>query len=158
MDFKPTRMFSHDLLGAELQRQCSGCHLNPGDTLHRRIKGNCAQCHRIDGWAPANFEHARYFFLDRDHDTTCETCHLNGDYGRYTCYGCHEHSRSRIREEHFEEGIRNFGSCVECHRSGDEDEAEWRWRSRGLGGEAGGGGYESEGEGEGGYGVREYDE
>ena len=49
-----------------------------------------------------------------------------------TCYGCHEHSRSKIREEHLEEGIHDYENCVDCHRSGDEDEAKYLWRSRRL--------------------------
>ena len=52
----------------------------------------------------------------------------------YTCYGCHEHSRSKIREEHLEEGIRDYENCVECHRSGDEDEAKRIWRSKDING------------------------
>ena len=58
------------------------------------------------------------------------TCHIDNDYSNYTCYGCHEHSRSKIREEHVEEGIYDYENCVECHRSGDEDEAECIWRSK----------------------------
>jgi hypothetical protein len=49
---------------------------------------------------------------------------MSDDYSRYTCYGCHEHSRSGIREEHLEEGIRDFEDCVECHRSGDAEDGE----------------------------------
>ncbi|MES9825295.1 MAG: hypothetical protein ABW127_12790 [Candidatus Thiodiazotropha endolucinida] len=64
------------------------------------------------------------------HDAECETCHVDNDFNNFTCYGCHEHSRSNIRGEHFEEGIFDYENCVERHRSGDEDEAEWRWRSR----------------------------
>jgi len=130
--FRPISRFSHDLLEPGLQEQCDGCHANPGDALHFKIKGNCAQCHNVEGWTPASFDHDNYFILDRDHDAACDTCHRDNDYGGYTCYGCHEHSRSNIREEHFEEGIRNYENCVECHRSADEDEAEWRWRSRGY--------------------------
>ncbi|MGB5638920.1 MAG: class III cytochrome C family protein, partial [Sedimenticolaceae bacterium] len=44
-----------------------------------------------------------------------------------------EHSRSKIREEHVEEGISQYESCVDCHRSGDEDEAERIWRSKRYG-------------------------
>lgn len=54
--------------------------------------------------------------FDRHHRTTCDTCHRNGDYSRYTCYGCHEHSPANVRAEHLKEGIRNFENCVECHR------------------------------------------
>ncbi len=43
---------------------------------------------------------------------------------RYTCYGCHAHSRSGIREEHLEEGIYRYENCVECHRSGEAEEGD----------------------------------
>ena len=86
--------------------------------------------HTQEAWLPATFEHEKYFRFDRHHDTDCATCHVNNDYGSYTCYGCHEHSRSKIRAEHVEEGIYQYENCVECHRSGDEDEAERIWRSK----------------------------
>ena len=75
------------------------------------------------------FEHEKYFRFDKHHRTECETCHMENDYNKYTCYGCHEHSRSKVREEHVEEGIYKYEICVECHRSGDEHEAERIWRS-----------------------------
>ena len=128
--FRPISNFSHNLLEATLQKQCDSCHDNPVDDLHRKIKGNCGSCHILDAWLPATFEHDKYFSFDRDHETECETCHINNDYADYTCYGCHEHSRSEIREEHVEEGIRDYENCTECHRSGDEDEAKRIWRSK----------------------------
>lgn len=131
--FRPISQFSHRLLEPSLQQQCDSCHSNPGDALHRKIKGNCTQCHTEEAWKPATFEHDDYFRFDRHHDTQCATCHVDSNYASYTCYGCHEHSRSKIREEHFEEGIREYESCVECHRSGDEDEAKRIWRSKEFG-------------------------
>lgn len=128
--FRPISQFSHNLLEASLQKQCDSCHSSPADDLHRKVKGNCSQCHTQDAWTPATFEHEKYFRFDKDHDTECVTCHINNDYANYTCYGCHEHSRSKIREEHVEEGIRDYENCVECHRSGDEDEAKRIWRSK----------------------------
>lgn len=128
--FRPIGHFSHDLLESDLQKQCDSCHNNPVDDLHRKVKGNCAQCHTQDAWMPATFEHEKYFRFDRDHDSECVTCHIDNDYASYTCYGCHEHSRSNIREEHVEEGIRDYENCVECHPSGDEDEAKRIWRSK----------------------------
>ncbi len=132
--FRPVGQFSHQLVAPDMQEGCDGCHDNPGDTLHRKIKGNCVQCHTTEGWAPATFEHEKYFSFDRDHDVACETCHIDNEYTEYTCYGCHEHSRSNIRGEHVEEGIYEYENCVECHRSADEDEAEYIWKSerRGL--------------------------
>ena len=128
--FRPISQFSHNLLEPALQKQCDSCHSNPGDALHLKVKGNCAECHAQEAWVPATFDHEKYFRFDRHHDTECATCHVNNDYANYTCYGCHEHSRSEIREEHVEEGIYDYENCVECHRSGDEDEAEYLWRSR----------------------------
>jgi len=128
--FRPISHFSHNLLETTLRKQCDSCHSSPVDDLHRKVKGNCGQCHNQDTWLPATFEHEKYFRFDRDHDTECVTCHINNDYAEYSCYGCHEHSRSKIREEHVEEGIRDYENCVECHRSGDEDEAKRIWRSK----------------------------
>lgn len=130
--FRPISQFSHMLLEPTLQKQCDSCHSNPGDSLHLKIKGNCGQCHTQEAWLPATFDHEKYFRFDRHHDSECESCHINNDYSSYTCYGCHEHSRSKIREEHVEEGILEYENCVECHRSGDEDEAERIWRSKGF--------------------------
>lgn len=130
MKFRPANQFSHDLLQVATRKQCNNCHENPGDTLHRKIKGNCGQCHNQDAWTPATFKHDKYFVLDRDHDVDCATCHVSNNYTRYTCYGCHEHSRAGVRREHREEGIRDFENCTECHLSADEDEAERIWKRK----------------------------
>lgn len=116
------RGFSHQMLQAELRGQCASCHAKPQDALHRQVGETCTQCHSQEAWSPATFDHDRYFLLDREHDTSCATCHVGQDFSRYTCYGCHEHSQSGIRAEHEEEGIRNFDNCVKCHRSADEPE------------------------------------
>ena len=129
--FRPISHFSHNLLEPTLQKQCENCHSNPGDSLHMKFDVKCAQCHSQEAWIPATFDHEKYFRFDRHHNTECATCHVSNDYVTYTCYGCHEHSRSEIREEHVEEGIYDYENCVECHRSGDEDEAKNLWRSRG---------------------------
>jgi hypothetical protein len=131
--FRPISQFSHRLLQPQVQKQCDGCHSMPGDALHQKLKGNCGTCHTQERWKPATFDHERYFRFDKHHTTDCQTCHVSSDYGSYTCYGCHEHSRSKIREEHVEEGIVDYENCVECHRSSDEEEAKQRMRSRGGG-------------------------
>ncbi len=113
--------FSHALLRVTTREHCAGCHKSPADSLHRRIQGNCKQCHGQERWKPATLDHAKLFALDRDHDVKCATCHTHDDYNRYTCYGCHEHREEKIRQEHEEEGIRNFENCVECHRNATEE-------------------------------------
>jgi hypothetical protein len=122
--FRQQRRFNHALLKKDTLLQCQGCHKSPADALHQQITGNCSQCHSQERWAPASFDHNKYFVLDRDHNARCVTCHLSNDYRRYTCYGCHEHSLANIRREHIDEGIRNFDNCVECHRSGDKHDIQ----------------------------------
>lgn len=129
--FRPISQFSHGLLERTAQERCDGCHTHPGDALHQRIEENCGECHSQEDWKPATFDHERHFRFDSDHTTECVTCHVDDNFGGYTCYGCHEHSRSEIREEHVEEGISDYENCAECHRSGDEDEAKELMRSRG---------------------------
>ena len=128
--FRPIGQFSHNLLEPEIEKQCDSCHANPGDALHLKITANCSSCHTQQSWTPATFDHDKYFRFDRAHTTECTTCHIESDYSNYTCYGCHEHSRSKIREEHVEEGIFDYENCTECHRSGDEDEAEYLWNRK----------------------------
>jgi len=113
-----TRMsFSHALLQQAMQANCATCHTAPANNLHRGLTTGCAQCHGTERWTPATFDHARLFLLDRDHNVPCATCHVNNDTRRYTCYGCHEHQPDRIGARHRREGIRDFESCVSCHRS-----------------------------------------
>lgn len=120
--WKEGARFRHDLLLPARAKSCVSCHAAPTDALHREAK-DCATCHATTAWKPATFEHSRYFVLDRDHRVSCDICHRGGDYGKYTCYGCHEHSPGRILAEHREEGItRKLDDCVTCHRSASEHE------------------------------------
>jgi hypothetical protein len=128
--WKPST-FRHDLLAAAEREPCLTCHkaVLPSDDLHRQVSEACGQCHGTDAWKPATFDHRKYFVFDRDHPAECTTCHTTASYKEYTCYGCHEHSERNVRGEHLEEGIRNFETCTDCHRSANEDEAERAWRS-----------------------------
>lgn len=122
--------FEHGLLAGAVLERCEGCHNPPTDRLHRQIRGSCKSCHETKGWKPATFDHDRYFVLDRDHRASCETCHPNSDFSRYTCYGCHEHSQAKVRAEHLEEGIRDFEDCVRCHRDPGVEPEEAHGRER----------------------------
>ncbi|MBU6503399.1 MAG: class III cytochrome C family protein [Burkholderiales bacterium] len=110
--------FSHDLLRAATREHCDTCHTAPADTLHRQLTGNCAPCHNLPAWKPATFDHDKFFRLDGDHKASCAICHSTGDYSRYTCYGCHEHTPANMKAKHREEGIgEDLDDCVRCHRS-----------------------------------------
>lgn len=119
-DWKSTTTFNHNMIQDSTKNNCLSCHKSPTDNLHSNFKTNCTPCHNTNKWTPANFEHSKYFVLDRNHNAKCTTCHITANYKNYTCYGCHEHTESNIIGEHREEGITNFNNCVKCHRSGNE--------------------------------------
>lgn len=129
-----TRVFRHERLSASLQRRCIGCHEGerPADDLHRKVADDCASCHTTKAWTPASFAHDQYFLLDRDHNVSCRTCHIeSAGYRQYTCYGCHEHTPLRVAAQHREEGISNLRDCVRCHRSASGEPGEGREGRRG---------------------------
>ncbi len=119
----------HEGLNISTREQCDICHVKPEGHLHQKIENNCNHCHSIIKWKPADFDHREYFVFDNNHKSECISCHQKENYSKYTCYGCHEHTPSKIKREHLEEGIRNYTDCVKCHRSGNEEEAERKWKS-----------------------------
>ena len=119
-------LFNHSMLDAKQSANCTSCHRDdkPGDDIHRS-QSSCGECHGTNRWRPATFDHDRYFPLQGEHWASCRTCHADpADYRKYTCYGCHEHSPSRIASEHREEGIGNYQNCIRCHRSGSKHGGE----------------------------------
>ncbi|NMW20855.1 MAG: hypothetical protein HKK67_04345 [Chlorobiaceae bacterium] len=118
---KALKPFMHEALSPVQQKECLICHLNkkPQDLLHRYAQGNCSECHGKKQWNPATFDHDRYFRLDSNHSVSCITCHTEpGNYRKYTCCNCHEHSPARIAWKHEKEGILNYQNCMKCHRDG----------------------------------------
>ncbi len=117
--------FRHELLSPAARSDCVSCHSRPSGALHRGFGTlNCAQCHTTTAWEPATFAHDRWFRLDGDHNVACTTCHVAGNYRRYTCYGCHEHQPAQMIAEHREEGIGNISNCARCHRNGSDERGE----------------------------------
>lgn len=113
--------FDHDLITDVNRINCMSCHEKPNDDLHSSLPNICSGCHATSQWSPATYDHSDYFVLDEDHNAKCNTCHTSTTNIKiYSCYGCHEHSESNIREEHNKEGIYNFTNCASCHKSGDE--------------------------------------
>jgi hypothetical protein len=118
--WKSSVVFNHNMIQDMERNNCRICHHAPGDSYHPLFKENCDQCHSTTKWLPSSFDHSLHFELDEQHNAACNTCHPNNNLANYTCYGCHEHSQNKIREEHTEHGIPNFSDCVACHRSGNE--------------------------------------
>lgn len=125
---KAVRTFRHELLSESLQKNCIECHRNkkPEDGMHRTAEANCSACHSITAWKPATFDHSSYFRLDNDHRASCKTCHTDqGNYKKYTCYNCHEHTPANMAAVHQEEGIYNYRDCMKCHRDGSKEGGEF---------------------------------
>lgn len=120
-----TASFKHTALNSDIASNCVICHSKkkPTDELHINSENECGSCHTTEEWKPADFNHDKFFVFDKHHPNECNTCHIS-NYKTYTCYGCHEHSPSKIREEHQEEGIYNYEDCISCHRSGNKHDTE----------------------------------
>ncbi len=116
--------FSHDLLKAEIRPQCATCHAPPANDIHQGVQDNCGSCHTPGAWTPATFDHQSFFSLEGPHNVPCATCHTGGDFSRYTCFSCHEHSPARTLARHREEGITDTRDCAQCHRAGTSGEGE----------------------------------
>jgi hypothetical protein len=109
--------------------ECIGCH-RPDDAHRGEFGTDCASCHSTSSWEDATFVHTFPLTHGARRAAACTVCHQDAprSYRSHTCYGCHEHTPEDIREEHLEEGIRDFRDCVSCHPTGREDEAEERRR------------------------------
>lgn len=111
----------------EQRRSGSGLHGTWGDT------SRCTDCHTEHKGRAASLTAIRLTDVERFHTfpmdhgeegvQACAVCHEQ-TFTTYTCYNCHEHEPAEIREEHVDEGIRDFENCVECHPTGLEDEAD----------------------------------
>ncbi len=144
-----------ELLGAHEETSCSSCH-NTTDyslifaqpasnedciTCHQAdyqeghdsggVQNTCADCHNVDDWEDADFDHDREFFpiYSGEHRNawdrkTCATCHLQPeDFSFFSCEGaCHEHTEARMNREH--DDVRDYvfesTACLRCHPDGDE--------------------------------------
>jgi hypothetical protein len=125
--------FDHSLLTAAAGADCAGCHRAPADTIHAGITAQCSACHTQATFAAATLDHSRFFALSGPHDAACTTCHTTpGEFGKFTCFGCHAHREADIIAKHREEGITRITNCVACHRDAHAEGGDG-----GAGGEAG---------------------
>jgi hypothetical protein len=93
---------------------CSGCHKR--DDYHAGQLGtNCADCHSVESWTGARFDHGKTkFALTGAHTTlSCGACHLGGNYKQAPqgCVGCHATDDAH-------RGARGT-DCGNCHTTSD---------------------------------------
>jgi hypothetical protein len=133
-------VFSFQLTGKHADVTCAQCHLNArgfGDfavtlqdcySCHHndephggRFGPDCSQCHTVDGWTPATFDHnLSAFKLEGKHtEVSCESCHVDGQYQGtpMDCFSCHQQD-----DEH--QG--QYGTdCAACHNPSDWHDASF---------------------------------
>ena len=159
MDGWTPAQFDHDstgfaLVGAHKQVDCNDCHANGfnntptacfschegdyngvADPSHSagQFDHDCAVCHSMDGWTPAQFDHdSTDFPLTGAHrQVDCNDCHANGFSNTPTdCYFCHENDYNDVNDpDHSGAGFPH--NCVLCHNTNRWDDVNYdhdgRW-------------------------------
>lgn len=121
--------FTHERLPSGLAQDCLACHdgQQPADGLHQAARMACGDCHGLEAWQPARFDHG---LLD-DSAATCLTCHLQDRprdelHGKLEpsadCRPCHR-SRAWTPADYDHERFFRFDGnhpahCADCHAPG----------------------------------------
>jgi hypothetical protein len=102
---------------------CVGCHAEP--VVHKGKYGtDCANCHQTATWKDSTFKHVFPVEHGGRRNSTgnanCARCHDKApDYHTYTCYGCHEHEKTRMEQRHARRKITGakLDACASCHKT-----------------------------------------
>jgi hypothetical protein len=101
---------------------CIGCHqndyngtTNPPHQLFN-FSYDCLQCHNMNGWIPASFNHSFYPISNDHNNVSCNECHSEPNY-QPQCLSCHWED---FLDEH-EPG--DPTNCWECHDTFDWDDS-----------------------------------
>jgi mRNA-degrading endonuclease YafQ of YafQ-DinJ toxin-antitoxin module len=121
-DFEP-------IFDAAGQNDCFACHATEHEEEHPNFPTDCLQCHTIDTWDDANFDHATAtggFALAGAHDLIpCSSCHVGPDFepifdaeNQNDCFACHA-------AEHADEHPAFPTDCLQCHTVDTWDDADF---------------------------------
>jgi len=108
---------------AAAEPRCASCHARP----ENHFAGECEDCHNIQDWFDADFDHDQFFPTPHEGVSACGDCHPsaeNGNYDTFTCTDCHAHRRADMDDEHLGEVsgyVYNSNACLDCHPNGEED-------------------------------------
>jgi hypothetical protein len=133
------------LVGAHTSLACTACHIEPGNALkfnpapsgqndcyachqaefnqaHGAGSGfptTCADCHTVNSWSGATFDHSQFFPLSGAHDVSCATCHTTqGDYTQFACLTCHTQTQTNQQHQGVSGYTYSSQACYSCHRNG----------------------------------------
>ena len=109
---------------ANTSTECFSCHASDyqdaddPDHAGNQFSHACSDCHSINAWQPATFNHDLSGFpLTGAHVTAnCAACHVNGQYTGIptACYDCHQDNYETAADPNHVAG--NFDhNCAECH-------------------------------------------
>jgi len=108
-----------------ISTDCYSCHQADYEQVQdpNHLAGNfsldCTQCHTINAWSPANFDHnLTQFPLTGAHiNTNCQSCHSETFAGTSTvCAECHQDNfNSSLNPDHNAIGIST--DCESCHNT-----------------------------------------
>lgn len=124
IDYKKTASFEHKILKPEILENCTGCHKNRNDNLHKKVSNECSKCHSTESWKKiAKFDHK---LVNNPAINTCATCHKAPKDDIHTnylddCKICHSTIKwSPAKFEHsryFQLDPEHNVKCNICHKS-----------------------------------------
>ena len=102
---------------------CYGCHATDYNSVTdpnhvtNNFSQDCTQCHTINGWSPATFDHSgtRFPLTGAHVSLQCIACHANGYQNTpYDCYSCHTPDFNGVTDPNHV--TNNFShDCTQCH-------------------------------------------
>ncbi|HRI46155.1 MAG TPA: hypothetical protein PK559_03540 [Ignavibacteriaceae bacterium] len=107
-----------------LTKDCYSCHKSDYENVlsPNHVSGNfskeCSDCHNINGWVPASFNHnlTQFPLTGRHVNLSCQLCHSGGYSGTSSeCYSCHknDYENGQNNPNHV---VANFPTeCRVCH-------------------------------------------
>ncbi|PCJ81234.1 MAG: hypothetical protein COA49_05855 [Bacteroidetes bacterium] len=119
---------------SNISPECVSCHeddylaVNSPNHVSSGFSQDCTLCHTGDTWGEASYDQhdSQYFpIFSGKHQgewTSCNECHIGGDYSTFSCIVCHN-DQQNLAGEHNEENnyVYESNACYACHPTGDED-------------------------------------
>jgi len=110
---------------------CITCHQSDYNSEHggSGFPITCLDCHSQTTWDDASFDHDAAFFPiysgeHRGEWSQCSDCHRSAPvtFATFSCIDCHEHSQSRMNDEHDDVSgyVWDSIACLSCHPDGRE--------------------------------------
>jgi hypothetical protein len=99
---------------------CYSCHSDDYQTAPDHVSlgfpTNCEQCHSPAAWQPASFVHT--FPLQGHHDVACSICHNTGSTATFSCFSCHDQTRTDNHHDEVGGYVYDSQACYQCHPQG----------------------------------------